>query len=65
MFNAYPVIEQDINFAIQPPVLADGGFRQRVEDRRKSGYANLCGIVRRDVRSPWRVAWVILGYVTG
>jgi len=36
-----------VRIPIQPPVLADGNFRQLAEDRRLGGGADLQGLVRK------------------
>ena len=50
-FHAYPVDtgspSQRVRVPIQPPVLADGDFRQRAEDRRPGGVADLQRLVRK------------------
>ena len=37
---------QRVRVSIQPPVLVDGGFRQRAEDRRPDVGADLMGLVQ-------------------
>ncbi len=56
--KALAELSQRVCVPIQSPVLADGGFQQRVDNRCTCGGSDLCGVVQGDVGARRRMGLI-------